>query len=159
MNFKNRRGQALVESIIALSVLTLGFLSLIGLLNNSIGLTKVANENYVATYLASEGIEIVKNIIDNNRLQKIAWNSGLNNGDYEVEYSSLSLQPYQNRFLKFDNQNGVYNYSNGTNTIFKRKINIQNLVDAIKVTSIVSWTSRGEAQYNIQLEDVFYNSL
>lgn len=158
MNFIENKGQVLVESIIALTVLTLGFLSLIGLLNSSIGLTKIANENYIATYLAAEGIEVVKNIIDNNRLNPAAaWNQSLGNGEYELEYNSLNMQSYQDRFLKFNNQNNTYNYSNGVDTIFKRKIIIQNLTDAIKVTSLVSWKSRGGVESKVQLEDVFYN--
>lgn len=158
MNFIENKGQVLVESIIALTVLTLGFLSLIGLLNSSIGLTKIANENYIATYLAAEGIEVVKNIIDNNRLNPAAaWNQSLGNGEYELEYNSLNMQSYQDRFLKFNNQNNTYNYSNGVDTIFKRKIIIQNLTDAIKVASLVSWKSRGGVESKVQLEDVFYN--
>ncbi|MGB9609003.1 MAG: type IV pilus modification PilV family protein, partial [Minisyncoccia bacterium] len=156
----NRQGQILVEAIIALSVLTVGFLSLIGLLSNSIGLSKVVNENYIATYLAGEGIEIVRNIIDTNRLTSgNAWNQGINDGFYEVEYNSVSLNPNQDRFLKFNNINNVYNYQSGVDTPFKRKIEIQNSTDRIKIISTVSWTSRGGAQNEIQLEDYVYNSL
>lgn len=157
MNLKQNKGQVLVESIIALSVLTIGFLSLIGLLNSSIGLTKVANESYVATYLAAEGIEIVKNMIDDNNLNPgLSWNQGLGNGDYEADYKDNSLHLYQGNFLKFDSDDG-YNYARGENTLFKRKITIQNLSsDSIKVISIVNWTSRGGVNSEVKLEDVFY---
>lgn len=154
-----KKGYILIEAIIALSVLTVGFLSLIYLLNSAIGLNRVVAENYIATYLAAEGIEIVKNIIDNNILNPgQAWNSGLSDGLYEVDYNSVNLSPYQGsgRFLNLDNNN-TYNYNSGTPTPFKRKISIQNSTDAIKVISIVSWKSRaGDSQ--IQLEDVFYNT-
>lgn len=157
MKLVYKKGYVLVEVIIALSVLTVGFLSLIYLLNSAIGLNRVVAENYIATYLAAEGIEIVKNIIDTNVLNSgRTWNSGLGDGEYEVNYNSTDLSPYRNRFLNLDNNNR-YTYSSGNPTPFKRKIIIQNSADAIKVISIVSWKSRaGDSQ--IQLEDVFYNN-
>jgi len=163
MNFlKNTKGQAIVESIIALSVLTVGFLSLIALMSNAIGLSKVNSEYYVATYLAAEGIEVVKNIIDTNVIARKSWNDGLaTDGDYEVEYNSSSLLPNQNRYLNFDfnPNNKTYNYSAGERTPFKRVIRIDNInSNHIKVKSTVFWTSRGGAQFQVDLEDHFYNS-
>jgi len=157
---KNTKGQAIVESIIALSVLTIGFLSLIGLMSNAIGLSRVNAEYYIATYLAAEGIEVVKNIIDTNVMSNRAWNDRLVQGSYEVEYNSLSLLLNQNRFLNFDPNTKIYSYSTtGQITPFKRKIEIQNInSNHIRVKSIVSWTSRGGAQFQVDLEDHFYNS-
>ena len=164
MNFlKNTKGQAIVESIIALSVLTVGFLSLIALMSNAIGLSKVNSEYYVATYLAAEGIEVVKNIIDTNVIVKSpSWNNGLAiDGTYEVEYNSPSLLPNQNRYLNFDfnPNNRTYNYSTGERTPFRRVIRIDNInSNHIKVKSTVFWTSRGGAQFQVDLENHFYNS-
>jgi hypothetical protein len=153
-------GQIIVESIIALAVITVGFLSLIALMSNAIGLSKVNSEYYIATYLAAEGIEVVKNIIDNNAIAQNPWNKGLTtNGTYEVEYNSLSLLPNQNRFLNFDPNSKIYSYSNGQPTRFKRVIEIKNInANHIKVKSTVSWVSRGGAQFQVDLEDHFYNS-
>ena len=171
MNFlKNTKGQAIVESIIALSVLTVGFLSLIALMSNAIGLSKVNSEYYVATYLAAEGIEVVKNIIDTNVMTSgISWNQYLNDGLYEVEYntqgSELSSKkindPRVSRYLNFDfnPNNRTYNYSTGERTPFRRVIRIDNInSNHIKVKSTVFWTSRGGAQFQVDLEDHFYNS-
>jgi hypothetical protein len=175
MNFlKNIKGQAIVESIIALSVLTIGFLSLIALMSNAIGLSKVNSEYYVATYLAAEGIEVVKNIIDTNVITSgISWNQYLNDGLYEVEYntqgSELSSKkindPRVSRYLNFDLNNKIYNYSTGVRTPFKRVIEIKNItinpndpINHIRVKSTVFWTSRGGAQFQVDLEDHFYNS-
>jgi hypothetical protein len=155
----SKKGQVLVETIIALSVLTIGFLSLIGLLSNAIGLNRTVSENYIATYLAAEGIEIVRNIIDTNRLIGLPWNQGITNGNYEIEYSSTALLLNQNRFLKFDSQNNTYGYQNGVDTPFKRTIAIENSTDRIKITSIVTWTGRGGSLNEVRLEDYVYNSL
>lgn len=156
-HIKNYKGYVLVEIIIALSVLTIAFLSLIVLLNNAIGLSRVVSEYYIATYLAGEGIEIVRNIISTNVLRNNQWNGGLSDGTYEVEYNSQNLLSDQGRFLRFDPSTNIYNYNSGNTTPFKRKIQILNQPDTIKVISTVQWTSRGGAQYSIQLEDYFYN--
>lgn len=167
MKFKNKlkkinkvEGQIIVESIIALAVITVGFLSLITLISNAIGLSRVNSEYYIATYLSAEGIEIIKNIIDTNVIAGKSWNDGLaTDGTYEVEYNSLSLLPNQNRFLNFDPNSKIYSYSNGQTTRFKRTIEITNInANHIKVKSTVFWTSRGGAQFQIDLEDNFYNS-
>jgi hypothetical protein len=165
---KEKSGQVLVESIIALSVLLVGFLSLISLLNNSLGLNRVVTENYIATYLAAEGIEYVKNKIDINILNPgLPWNQGLNDGYYELRLTgnnfnlvgpnstfSTSSAP----FLKFDPNNNVYNYNTGLDTPFKRYIYIQNKsANEIVVNSVVFWTSRGGGKYEVNLEDHFFN--
>jgi hypothetical protein len=167
MNFlKNTKGQAIVESIIALSVLTIGFLSLIALMSNAIGLSKVNSEYYVATYLAAEGIEVVKNIIDTNVMTSgISWNQYLNDGLYEVEYNTqgneLSNKKITNKPLNLhsDGNSKIYDYSPGEPTPFRRVIRIDNInSNHIKVKSTVFWTSRGGAQFQVDLEDHFYNS-
>jgi len=157
---KNIKGQAIVESIIALSVLTIGFLSLIALISNAIGLSRVNSEYYIATYLAAEGIEVVKNIIDTNVINSRSWNDTAQYEEYEVEYNSDDLSQNRNRFLNFDPNSKVYSYSsNGDPTPFKRLIKITNInSNHIRVESIVSWTSRGGAQFQVDLEDHFYNS-
>jgi hypothetical protein len=162
---KEKSGQVLVESIIALSVLLVGFLSLISLLNNSLGLNRVVTENYIATYLAAEGIEYVKNKIDTNILNTgLPWNHQLNDGYYELiftgnDFSLISLPSTSSAsLLKFDPNNNFYNYNTGSDTPFKRYIYIQNKsANEIVVNSVVFWTSRGGGKYEVNLEDHFFN--
>src|SRR3989344_7355701 len=71
-----RSGQALVEVMVAVSILTVGFLGIVGLLSRALALNRVVADNYTATYLAAEGIEITKNIVDGNVVQGQPWNSG-----------------------------------------------------------------------------------
>lgn len=153
----NNRGQTLVESLVAISILTTGFLGILTLLARSLSLNRVISDNYTATYLAAEGIEIVKNIILNNRIQNVAWNEGLSAGTYEAVYSDTALESNQNRNLLFDTSEHLYNYSRGQPTSFKRRIEIQEIdVNEIKVKSIVSWTTRGGGNFSVELEDRFF---
>lgn len=161
MRRNNRDGQLLVESLIAISLLVVGFLGIFSLLSRSISLSRVAADNYTATYLAAEGIEVARNIADANALRPgTPWNSGFDPGDHEVEYNSISLNPNQDRFLLFDPGNNTYSYSGTSNTNFKRVIKISwvgSPVYEIQVNSIVSWTTLGGGSFKVNLEDHFLN--
>ncbi len=154
----SKKGQALIEAVVAVSVLSVGIISILALLNRSLALNRSSAERFVATYLAAEGIEVLKNIVDSNAMRKIAWTSGIQNGDYEVEYGSNSLVPYQDRFLNYDPSTRIYSYGGGSVTLFKRILRI-NVIgpEEIKVNSIVSWTASGGASFNVNLEDHFMN--
>ncbi len=153
-----RTGQALVELMVAISVLVVGFLSITSLLSRSLALNRVIAENYTATYLASEGIEVVKNILDANIIAAQPWNNGFANGDYELDYRTTSLQLNQGRTLSFDPVSGYYTYGSATPTPFIRTINIDLVsADEVRVISTVSWISRGNANFAVKLEDHFFN--
>jgi hypothetical protein len=115
-----------------------------------------------------EGIELVKNLIDANYIQKCAWNSGFADGQlYEVSYDSMpqagncpgsALQTNSNRYLSFDPATSLYSYGGSVPTPFQRRIKITFLTsNSTAVSSEVRWTTRGGGSYSIDLEDVFWN--
>ena len=62
----------------------------------------------------------------------------LGSGNYEISYNSLVLEYNQQRYIKFDDSIGRYNYQSGAETPFIRTIYIENpSIDEIKVNSIV----------------------
>jgi len=151
------KGYLLIESSIGLALLLVILGSSFSFLSSSLGMTKIVQNQALASFLASEGIEVVKNIIDSNIINFRAWNQGLSDGEYEVQYDSENLSPYQNRFLKLDKSTDIYSYTNGENTFFKRKIKIKNInSDEIQVNSIVSFKLKG-GDYEVNLEDHFFN--
>lgn len=156
--FTLREGQLLVESLIAVSVLVVGFLGIFSLLSRSISLNRVIADNYTGTYLAAEGIEVARNIVDSNVIQKRPWNAGFANGNYEVEYDDIFLVPNQDRFLSFNSANNTYGYSGNAPTSFKRLIKTFLVSkNEIQVNSIVSWQTLGGGSFRIDLEDHFFN--
>lgn len=158
---KKKSGQLLVEAMIAISVMVVGLLGMFSLMSQSLGLYRVAYENYIAANLAAEGIEIVKNMIDANIiLGGIPWNQGLaSDGNFGVQYDSRSLDAtLQNKNLLYDTSTGLYNYTSGTATNFKRVVTIKNVsIDEIQVNSTVTWKSRGALSLDVNLEDHFFN--
>jgi type II secretory pathway pseudopilin PulG len=154
----NQKGYLLIESVVAITLLIVGFLGMLALLSNSIALNRVVNDQFIGNYLAMEGVEVIKNLIDGNIIQGKPWNENINNGDFEVSYASSQLEPDQRRRLLFDSANNKYNYQTGTQTAFIRVVSIE-FIDAneVKVNSIVKWSGRGGGKFEINLENHFFN--
>ena len=157
-NLKTQSGQSLIEAMVAMSIIFFGILGVYGLAARAVSLNRVVADRYIAIYLASEGIELVKNMVDANILERRPWNDGLFSGAYEVEYRDQDLRLSQGRKFLFDENNGTYNYISGKDTNFQRTIKIEVLGNGneLKVTSLVNWLSRG-GDYSVDLEDHFFN--
>jgi len=171
----------LLEVILAITVLTLAVGGSFVLISQTIASISVVQSKLIASYLAQEGIEIVKNIRDTNWLKFPLWDQGLEGGDcwegdYQTgappDYPSFTSCPfpyqYDNlRFLGID-ENGFYGYSYlpENKTIFKRKITISDKVDLddppdgemdkLKVSVEVLWAERGKL-HSITAQEYLYN--
>lgn len=158
------KGQLLVESMMGISITIIGLLGILALLSRSVSLNRVISDQFIGNYLAAEGIEVVKNLIDANIIQKNAWNQGLDTaGNYEADYNSVILEHDSSQFLKFDDTLNVYNYDSGADTPFKRKIAISypdcpalHCERHIKAKSVVGWTNKSGV-FEVNLEDHFFN--
>lgn len=138
-NLKFQKSFTLLEVLIAIFALTIGVMAAFGSVSQTISATTFARDRLIASYLAQEGVEIVKNIRDSNWIQNKNWNEGLSPGEYQADYDDLSLSPYLNSFLNLSS-NG-YLYGIGIPAQFKRKIIIQQSTDPdeLIVTVEVSW--------------------
>ena len=172
-------GQTLLVVMMALFVLTSGFLGILSLLAQSIFLSKTVGNETIATYLAAEGVEVAKNLLDHDVYAHIAgvgtgWGTcfGLSGGDYELDYtttncSNLAAHRYSSDdHLVFDATTNQYLYAyndvagNGAPTPFTRLVRVR--PDSVNpnevyVTSIVSWSTGALTSQSVSVEDVFYN--
>ncbi len=168
------KGQAIVEALVAISIAVVGLLGIFELLSRSLSLNKLVGDRYVASNLATEGVEVVKNLIDNNTLQNLPWNSGINDGIYEIAYNDsrlnrqISADPsncnssyirQNSSAITFERTSGLYGYGFPETTNYKRAVCIETLSSSneIKVISLTAWTTRGGATFDINLEDHFFN--
>lgn len=178
---KSGGGFTLIEVIIAISILTIAVGGSFALIQQTLVVVSLNQSELIASYLTQEGIEIVRNIRDNNWLdQKDSletppqplWDDGLTvcqppanccEGDYKTDIpfnSSLASFPncdYNNlHYLNID-ENGFYGYSGTTPTKFKRKINVTKVdANTLEVSVDVQWQERGRA-HNIKAQDYLYN--
>lgn len=142
-------GFTLLETTIAIAILVAAIIGPMALSSQSIRSASVARNNIIASNLAQEGIELVKNIRLNNRLEDRPWMQGLNNcknvngcfidaKDLDVRQCSVNCT-----FLRFNNSLKLYNYDSGADSIFRRAITISDInSDEIKVRSSVRWSDK-----------------
>ena len=170
----NEKGQVLIESIVAISIGVVGLLGFLHLLTQAIAINKDVGQQSVATYLAAEGIEVVKSIIDANFTAnpRRAWNAFLSDPTYEVAYSDsgadispLSSDPTP---LEYHPLTGLYDYvadAVSVTTGFTRTVQISTLdtdgdgssSEEMKVVSTVQWQKRGGGTNEVALEDHFFD--
>jgi type II secretory pathway pseudopilin PulG len=185
MNFSlhSRRGQTLVEALIALSILTVGFVGIVTLLTRSFQLNRTTANDTQATYLASEGIEVAKNIIDYDVYYGLSQSSSTNDwgcsfelnagqsADYALEYDTtptqctkpMTIPQDTSDQLYFNPDTNLYVYSyddfGTTPTDFVRDVYLSVPIgspDELDVQSTVTWSDGGISN-TITLEDHFYN--
>jgi len=162
-------GFTLIELIISVFIITIALSGAFGILQRIITSTYLSSSKLIASYLAQEGIEIVRNIRDTNWLKEAAdWKTGINEcsfsigkfceGDYDQE-DTLTIWPEGTvpRLLKIDNQ-GFYNYDSGKNTKFKRKIYVDDIpgIEGVKVRVLVQWQDYGRS-YEVPAQEYLYN--
>lgn len=150
------RGFTLLEVVIAIFIITIGVGGVFALLSRTISSVSVTNDQFVASYLLGEGVEIVHNLRDTNSIQitngaTSTWKYGIadldgNGADdcaagCEVDYDDTALAQ-ADRLLKIDTD-GYYNYDGGNDTSFKRKVKVTSVGDdKIDVAVEVSWEGR-----------------
>ena len=176
-------GFTMIELVIALFVLTVAVIGAYNAFSIMVVATAQMSDRFTAAYLAEEGIEIVRNMRDNNWLDAdqdpedpaITWDRGLTSCDTgcEADYktgtsSGIELTPYSSggRNLYIDS-NKFYSYAQiGVETKFRRKITIYPVDDhTLRVTATVFWDEKrnivnidfpGETG-SITAEDYLYN--
>jgi hypothetical protein len=93
-----RRGEMMVELLISISIVVVSLLGIFTLVNRALSLNRVNAEQYIATYLASEGIEVAKNIFDRGFLLESANNPGSKEFYSATDFAALAPGVYQVNF-------------------------------------------------------------
>jgi type II secretory pathway pseudopilin PulG len=144
---KSRRGESLVEVLIAILVLLVGALSTLRLLGSADINNQLTKERVVATNLAREGLEAVRSIRDTNWLRfagerRICWNnldvsrclSNNSNGipDEVIEHQGRYLPEFNTANLRWKLTNsevGALNIDDGDISTNDKKYRINRLDD------------------------------
>ncbi len=107
--FKNQAGQTLIETLVASVVLVMGISAAVGLAIYGLGATSGVNKQLIASGLAREGIEAVKNMRDTNWLRSSA---DTNCFDF---YTQTNIALCHKNWL---NASGGYNIDPGTSQTY-----------------------------------------
>lgn len=168
LKFNKNKGFTLIEIIVAILVVTVGVLAAYVVTQKIVSYTHQISSRLTATYLAKDGIEIVRNIRDTNWLQGDNWDEGLGIGDWEANYNEPNLIDCSSPCDPSDSNNsprflqiggGFYNYGSGSNTKFKRRIKISDVYgNNLTVTVSVWWKEKGNIYKRpITVREVLYN--
>lgn len=164
-NKKEKNGFTIIELLIASLIIIVGFLSVVSMIVNAFTRTMPLSNNLTASYLAQEGFEVVRRIRDKNFNKRNDagpdwyWAEGIiPKGESEthgsIYYDSTELGNNSEEYFNIDSE-GLYSYSAGEQTVFKRRIDVERKQYTykdgetgeyllIKVT--VTWKDKGETK-------------
>jgi len=154
---KNKKGFSIAEVMISSFVLVVGLTAIISLLIENIKQSVDIRSSIISSQLAQEGVELVRNIRDNNLVNEDAFLNnlpdsdeddciidaiyGLNKGNGPEACGSYDTKLYMNNSL------GFYGHSGSAFSGFRRKIIFSDFedssgdgnVDNFSIASMVVW--------------------
>ncbi len=182
---KGRGGFTLVEVLVSISIFMVAIVSMVVVSAQSITNSGHAKNQLTASYLAQEGIEIVRNARDNAvNVSPTGWNDFLNDsnnvvvkceGPYGCEIDPLEVffhgitdnnavttcTALCNNRLLYNDTASFYTYAtsgNPTTTLFTRTVHVDTSRDTtreIQITTTVSWQEGSTTQHVSMTEDLF----
>jgi len=153
-------GFTFLETIVAVGILTIALASPLMLASSSIRAAGAAKDKFIASFLASEAIEYIKNVRDNNALEGKSGDEWL---DPLLSHGQNSCLPAEGGCvvdvtktgvgaavascgsscppIKYDTADGLYQYQSGVDTKFTRIAEIEELTpnQEAKIIVTVSW--------------------
>ncbi|PLX27382.1 hypothetical protein C0583_03650 [Candidatus Parcubacteria bacterium] len=171
---KNNQGFTLIELLVSFIIITSSVLGIFSLIIQNIQVQKINKDQLIASQLAQEGLELVRNIRDYNWLHDDIYDTwyGITGGS-SVEFSIIDyndsaeagvtpvtgISDPQTRLYK--NANGFYTHDvTGTATQFSRVIKIEyddiTSPEQIMVESNVQWEINGKT-YNYIADTILYD--
>lgn len=155
----NKKGQTLIETIIAVGIITMALVAILALGTASIDYGTHGREEIITSNLAREGIEIIRVIRDSNWLDpnKDAFDN-LGDGDWIVDYDNTAATTTADSSdinscnnCKLYLGGGIYQHGLGAATTYKRLVNITSDGNRKKIVSEVSWTIKSRTKsFNLE---------
>ncbi|PJE50543.1 MAG: hypothetical protein COV29_04010 [Candidatus Yanofskybacteria bacterium CG10_big_fil_rev_8_21_14_0_10_36_16] len=155
----SRAGFTLVEVAISTVILGIFMSALLFILSLSISSATTVKNNFVAAFLAQEGVELMNNLRHEDWIQGREFGSfgsilgAVSDGEYRIQWDSLELMSLNgNPQLLIDDSTGLYGYSDGGivggNSGFYRKVIVETVVPDIekRVTVRIEWSDDGNAK-------------
>jgi prepilin-type N-terminal cleavage/methylation domain-containing protein len=164
-----KAGFTLVESMVAISILSMAVTGPLLIAQKGIGSAIYARDQITAFYLAQEAVEYIRNVRDTNRIAAAWWlkqfclpanancsvvnasykinsvYSNFNNNDGTVNTNAISECVSSCPVLSFDTTNKLYGYDTGMGgtwvpTPFTRTISVDNTVSVSGREALISVT-------------------
>ena len=161
-------GFGIAEVLVSIFIIIMGLVGILALANQTISAQRINRNTMIASHLAQEGTELVRNIRDTNWLIGNDWKLGAGAGtntdivqdlNYAIDYIGNIFDiddvfdPLANLKLDVDN---LYQHSIGDDSMFSRMVSVVDNGDSISISVIVAWHDKGN-NYNYTTDTVLYN--
>ena len=170
----NTKGFSLLEVMLALGVITIGLMGVSSLVLQNIQAQDI-NKNYlIASMLAQEGLELVRNVRDTNFLNYYDWKAGNSSNtnivrgavidgtpkEYAINYDetirdvTTGMNDDKTQLYIFNNK---YDHAgvNGILTPYRRLIKVYNRDYYLEVHSNVQWSEHGRIHNYEAVTDLY----
>lgn len=168
-------GFSLIETLVATAIIVMAAVGPLALAGTSLGQANYIKDQIVATFLAQEGLEIMRNIRDSQgigTIKSLYDGSYPGNVDCRFGNNSCTVSGTENDAttyivtqcgteclpLKYDPANYLYQYREGNNSIFTRSVSIVELSsvdEEYKIKSEVKWWRAGKSHTIRLTENLF----
>ena len=168
-------GFGLIEVTVSIYIISMGLLGLMSLVSQNLKIQNINKNTIIASQLAQEGIELVRNVRDNNwRDENFSWEkdvftNGSEFSDYIIDYrgrdsidkdiSGIADEKARLRIHNSGTYEGFYTHSttDTTNTPFFRIIEVdQNDDHTLTVRCVIYWQER-DRDHDYLVETKLYN--
>lgn len=170
---KRQRGIGILEVVVAVYFLTFGILGLASLMLKSLQANKVTFNMMTASQLAQEGVEIVRQVRDNNWKTGANWKTGtaamsatdiVQDGAYRVDYASAindagyDVDTVDDAAARlYIDASGRYQHAvSAVTTPYNRIIQVQDNGGNVRVTATVRWRD-GTGTHDYVSETILYD--
>ncbi len=164
-NSINNKGFSLLEIIVVMFIISIGMIGISSLVSANIYAGVFVKNKLIAMNLSQEGIELVRNIRDENWLDGKNWKDGIiNDGTYIIDYRGKSSiddtvdNIDDNSAKLYIDTNGFYQHdSTIKDTVFSRLITIHNETStSTEVNCEVKW-KRGNKSISYNIDTILTN--
>ena len=160
-------GFTLIETMVAVSVLMVALTAPLTLASQSLFASVYAKDKIVASYLAQEAVEVVREKRDNNLLKIVRgdsteWLEGVPLGQYfsvDVATDEIILCGDACKNTAIQHDGAFYTYVSGDATRFSREIMVTTFPgsDEATVTASVYWKTGAFKKRSVIVEEQIFN--
>jgi len=152
---EKNKGFSLIGVMVTLFIVAVGLTSIIALTSSALNSSNASKMRLIASSLAQESIEIVRDIRRSN-IEWDDWYSTISDGDYRVQYNNTSLLAFVDTPLMI-NANNYYQYDTGNNSAFSRKVTFTKLsANELKLSVEIKWKLKSQWSY-LTVENRLWN--
>jgi len=162
-----QKGFSIIEVVVAIGIVTVGLFSVMMLMNQNTQVQVVNKNNLIASMLAQEGLELVRNMRDMNWLDPAdpGWDNNITlDGDYTIDNNGGSIEIDSGpdaigAAQLYLDANGLYVHENigNTETLFYRLITVDDTNPPyLEISSHVRWSRMGN-NYDYIADTVLYD--